>query len=157
MGTASGAYMEVSPSSGEAKDTAANGPTDRGRAEISDEPSRARLRLRKVEGLPIAAWSLLSLDDGILVGTAFGIYFVPNDGAPRLVPGSESVGTAYNLTRSVDPRRIWVGGDQGLSSLRREADGWRYLSPSFGPKEEVLARVLLHVIEQANFHGAILP
>ncbi|HEV7671934.1 MAG TPA: diguanylate cyclase [Thermoanaerobaculia bacterium] len=95
------------------------------------------LRLKKVEGLPPAGWSLLSMEDGLLVGTAFGIYLVPDSGAPSLVPGSDAVGTPYTLVRSGDPRRVWVGGDHGLASLAREADGWRVVPSAAGPDAEV--------------------
>ncbi len=101
------------------------------------DPKSGILRLRKVEGLPPAGWSLLSMEDGLLVGTAFGIYLVPDSGAPSLVPGSEAVGTAYTLVRSGVPRRVWVGGDHGLARLAREADGWRFVPSAAGPDAEV--------------------
>ena len=106
---------------------------------FAEEPAAGNglLRFKKVEGLPAAGWSLLSIDEGLLVGTAFGIYRVPDAGPPVLVPGSEAVGTAYTLVRSRDPRRIWVGGDHGLASLRRDADGWRFVERVAGPDGEV--------------------
>src|SRR6185436_16761709 len=101
------------------------------------DPKNGLLRLKKAEGLPSAGWSLLSTEDGLLVGTAFGIYLVPDSGAPSLVPGSEAAGTAYDLVRSGDPRRVWVGGDHGLASLWREAGGWRFVASVAGPDAEV--------------------
>jgi len=101
------------------------------------DPKNGLLRLKKAEGLPSAGWSLLSTEDGLLVGTAFGIYVVPDSGAPSLVPGSDAAGTAYDLVRSGDPRRVWVGGDHGLASLWREAGGWRFVASAAGPDAEV--------------------
>ncbi len=105
--------------------------------EESGDPKSGLLRLKKAEGLPSAGWSFLSIEEGLVVGTAFGIYLVPDSGAPVLVPGSEAAGTAYTLARSGDLRRIWVGGDHGLASLWREAGGWRFKAPAAGPDAEV--------------------
>ncbi len=105
--------------------------------EEAGDPKNGLLRLKKAEGLPSAGWSLLSIEDGLLVGTAFGIYLVPDIGMPSLVPGSDTAGTSYVLVRSGDPRRIWVGGDHGLASLLREAGGWRFVAPAAGPDAEV--------------------
>ncbi len=105
--------------------------------QLPGDPKNGLLRMARAESLPAAAWSLLSLEEGLMVGTAFGIYFVPDSGAPYLVPGSDEVGTAYTLARSGDPRRVWVGGDHGLSSLRREAASWRWVLPPVGPDTEV--------------------
>lgn len=106
-------------------------------AQEAEVPRNGLLRFQKVAGLPAAGWSLLSFEDGLLVGTAFGIYRVPENGPPVLVPGSEAVGTAYALVRSSDPRRIWVGGDHGLESLWRDEGGWRFVQRVAGPDAEV--------------------
>ncbi len=106
-------------------------------AEQAEPPKNGLIEFRKVAGLPSAGWSFVSVEGGLLVGTAFGIYSVPDVGVPRLIPGSDAVGTAYELVRSADSRRVWVGGDEGLSSLWLEPDGWRYLPHASGPGGEV--------------------
>jgi diguanylate cyclase (GGDEF)-like protein len=84
------------------------------------------VRLRAVPGLPPSAWSLLSMGDDLLVGTAFGLYRVARDGTAEQVPGAGQQ-TIYVLTRSkADPQRVWMGGEDGLSAVRRDGSGWRF-------------------------------
>jgi len=83
------------------------------------------VRMRAVAGLPPSAWSLLAVGDELLVGTAFGLYRISGDGAAELVPGIPQQ-TIFVLARSrSDPDRIWLGGENGLSAIRRSGAGWR--------------------------------
>jgi len=98
----------------------------------TDQRSRAPadrslpVRVRAVPGLPPSVWSLLAVDDDLLVGTAFGLYRVTGDGTAEPVPGGKQQ-TIYVLVRSqADPRRVWLGADDGLSAIRRDGAGWRF-------------------------------
>lgn len=84
------------------------------------------VRLRPVEGVPPGAWSLLSVDGDLLLGSAFGVFQIRGTAA-RLVPGTEKASTTYVLTRSAaDPDRVWMGQEDGLAAIRRTDGGWRY-------------------------------
>jgi len=84
------------------------------------------VRMREVPGLPPSVWSLLAVDGDLLVGTAFGLYRVTGDGNAEPVPGGKQQ-TVYVLARSrKDPRRIWLGGEDGLSAVHRDGNGWRF-------------------------------
>ncbi|HEX3526651.1 MAG TPA: diguanylate cyclase [Thermoanaerobaculia bacterium] len=84
------------------------------------------VRMREVPGLPPSVWSLLAVDDDLLVGTAFGLYRVTSGGTAEPVPGGRQQ-TVYVLARSRrDPRRIWLGGEDGLSAVHRDGNGWRF-------------------------------
>jgi diguanylate cyclase len=81
------------------------------------------LRMRAVPGIPPSAWSLLSVGDDLLVGTAYGVTLVRNGGV-RTTPWSSS--TVYVLAPSAaDPDRVWVGFEEGLAALRRHGEEWR--------------------------------
>jgi len=98
------------------------------------EPGGGPLRMRLVPGL-FSGWSLLSLGDDLLVGTAFGVYEIGN-GPPRVISGTDQR-TAYVLAPSADPDRVWVGMVDGLAVLRREGNGWRYEGMVEGVPREV--------------------
>ncbi|HEY2737340.1 MAG TPA: hypothetical protein VGK45_02985, partial [Thermoanaerobaculia bacterium] len=106
VGTAAGLFTVVHTA----------GPADRG----------LPFRMSAVPGLPPAAWSLLSVDQDLLVGTAFGLYRVTGGGKAEPVPGLPQQ-TIYALARSrMDPRRVWMGGEEGLSAIRRDGTGWHF-------------------------------
>ncbi len=82
-------------------------------------------RARAVPGTPTAVWSLLPVDDDLLIGTAFGIFQLHGDQS-RLIPGTD-VGTTFALARSrKDPERVWIGMEENVSSLRRTGTEWRF-------------------------------
>lgn len=86
--------------------------------------SMSREAAVSVPEIPPAAWSLLSVDDDLIVGAGFGI-FVIRDGRAREIPNTDQA-TAYGLERSrVDPSRVWVATGDGLASIRREGGEWR--------------------------------
>jgi diguanylate cyclase (GGDEF)-like protein len=105
------------------------------------------LRMRAVPGLQPSVWSLLSVDGDLLVGTAVGIAVV-RGASPRIdprissirsqtIPGTEQQ-TAYVLSRSTrDPNRIWVGSDDGISSIVREGTAWRFEGLLEGTPREI--------------------
>jgi diguanylate cyclase (GGDEF)-like protein len=83
------------------------------------------VRMRAVPGPPPSVWSLLSVDQDLLVGTAFGPYLV-RGGAARALTGAGQK-TVYVLARSRrDPDRVWLGTSDGLGAIRRDAAGWRF-------------------------------
>jgi diguanylate cyclase (GGDEF)-like protein len=95
------------------------------------------VRLRAVPGIPPSGWSLLSVDDDLLVGTAVGLFQVDGLNA-RLVPGTDSLGTVYSLARSrTDPGKAWVGTEHGLAAVRRDGSEWRLEGPVAGVSGEI--------------------
>lgn len=81
-------------------------------------------RMRLVPGLPAGVWSFLSMGDDLLVGTAFGIYAI-QDAEARLIEGTDAH-TGYVLVPSrSDPRRVWAGSEDGLSSILRIGTAWK--------------------------------
>jgi hypothetical protein len=99
-------------------------------------PPASSVRLRTVPGVPPAGWSLLSMGDDLLVGTAFGLFQVRGLDA-RLVAGTD-LGTVYALARSqADPRRVWLGTDHGLAAVRRDGPGWRFEGVAPGLSGEI--------------------
>jgi diguanylate cyclase (GGDEF)-like protein len=98
------------------------------RAGLAADP-RQPVRMAAVPGLPPSAWSLLSVDGDLLAGTAFGLYRIGGGigggGTAEPVPGLPQQ-TVYVLARSrLDPERVWMGGEDGLSAIRRSGTGWR--------------------------------
>jgi diguanylate cyclase (GGDEF)-like protein len=119
-------------------------------------------RARAVPGMPTAVWSLLPLDDDLLVGTAFGVFQWHGDHA-RLIPGTD-IGTSFALIRSrQDPERIWVGMDENVLSLRRTGTEWRFEGEAL--KGPIGVRVLVEderggvwIVTQGNgIHGLEIP
>ncbi len=102
------------------------------------------LRMQPAPGMPPSAWSLLSVDDDLLVGTAFGVHLLRGT-VFRVIPGTEQR-TAFVLTRSTaDPERVWVGFAEGLAAIRREGGEWRYEGAI-----EAVPRELRSIVESAN-------
>jgi diguanylate cyclase (GGDEF)-like protein len=93
--------------------------------DAAGSPAGATMRMRPVNGLPVAGWSLLAAGEDLLVGTAFGLYVVR--GADRLrVPGTQDL-TVYWLLRSrADPEQVWAGLEEGLGVFRRRGGQWHY-------------------------------
>ena len=95
------------------------------------------VQLRAVPGIPPGAWSLLVVDDDLLLGSAFGIFQI-RDGVPQLVAGTEQAKTTFALARSVaDPQRVWLGQDNGLSAIRRDGGVWHSEGTVEGVSSEV--------------------
>ncbi|HEY4595961.1 MAG TPA: hypothetical protein VIJ02_06135, partial [Thermoanaerobaculia bacterium] len=95
------------------------------------------VRLHPVAGVPPGAWSLLSMDGDLLLGSAFGVFQIRGTAA-RLVPGTEKASTTYVLARSTaDPDRVWLGQEDGLAAVRRTGDGWLYEGKIEGFSSEV--------------------
>ncbi len=82
--------------------------------------------VRAVPGLSTSVWSFLSVDGDLLVGVAYGVYQLDGGGSLQAVPGTENdVGYVLARSRSV-PDRVWVGGEDGLTAIRRDGAGWRF-------------------------------
>ncbi|HEX6899770.1 MAG TPA: diguanylate cyclase [Thermoanaerobaculia bacterium] len=83
-------------------------------------------RVRAFPGLSTSVWSFLSVDGDLLVGVAYGVYQLGGGDSLQAVPGTENdVGYVLARSRSV-PDRIWVGGEHGLTAIRRDGAGWRF-------------------------------
>jgi diguanylate cyclase (GGDEF)-like protein len=94
------------------------------------------VRMRAVPGPPPSVWSLLSVDRDLLVGTAYGPYLVRGTTAQPLAAAGQK--TVYVLTRSRrDPDRVWLGMEDGLGAIRREAAGWRFEGMVPGMTQEI--------------------
>ncbi|HSS75147.1 MAG TPA: diguanylate cyclase [Thermoanaerobaculia bacterium] len=94
------------------------------------------VRMQAVPGPPPSVWSLLSVDQDLLVGTAFGPYWVRGDSARALAGVGQR--TVYVLTRSRrDPERVWLGTSDGLGAIRREPGGWRFEGMVAGMTQEI--------------------
>jgi ligand-binding sensor domain-containing protein len=94
------------------------------------------IRMREVPGVPPSAWSLLPVGDDLLVGTAFGVYVVHGD-TPAPLPGGPQA-TVYAFARSAaDPDRVWVGMEDGLAAIHRDAAGWRWEGIHAGTPRDV--------------------
>jgi len=108
VGTTAGLFASI-PSS---KDARSGSPT------LSFEP---------VEGMSLPVWSLLSLDDDLLLlGVGFGVSELHPDGSLREVAGTDAeVGYALQASNRF-PGKIWLGTGHGVSLLRREKEGVVY-------------------------------
>ncbi|HEY7215887.1 MAG TPA: two-component regulator propeller domain-containing protein, partial [Thermoanaerobaculia bacterium] len=80
--------------------------------------------MRAVPGVP-SAWTLLAAGEDLLAGAYHGVYVIRGDGA-EVVPGTEAITTFVLQPSRADPRRVWMGRDDGLAALRREERGWRF-------------------------------
>lgn len=71
-----------------------------------------------------SSWDLEPVVGGMMVGTSEGIGIIRrSDLGWSLVSGTEQV-TAYELVRSLDGSRIWVGTRRGLGMLDLEGNDW---------------------------------
>jgi diguanylate cyclase (GGDEF)-like protein len=78
-----------------------------------------------VPGIQQTVWSFAILGEDLLVGSGEGVFVVRGDAPPRQIAGTDGI-IAYTLTQSSsDPDRVWVGGQEGLSMLRRSRGEWR--------------------------------
>ena len=99
-------------------------------------------RARQVEGTGTAIWSLLSTNDELFAG-GFGSLWRLRDGkAPEEIPGFTG-NTVYAMAAAADGATIWLGTEEGLGTLRREGDGWRYLGLMPG-METTIRQVVVH-------------
>jgi diguanylate cyclase (GGDEF)-like protein len=116
--------------------TATPGGTERAAGDPKAPEWGLPVRLRAVPGPPPSVWSLLSVDQDLLVGTAYGPYLVRGATARALTGVGQT--TVYVLTRSRrDPDRVWLGTSDGLGALRREAAGWRFEGMVPGMTQEI--------------------
>jgi len=96
--------------------------TMRGLYVLEDAPAGAR----RIAGIDFGAWSLLNVDGELLIGTAEGVYRMRGESTPVRIAGTDDA-VVYGMTRSVsDPSRIWLSTRNGVATLRRDGNGWRY-------------------------------
>ncbi len=102
----------------------------------SAEAKGGQAHFRPVPDIP-PSWSLVSLEDELLVATAKGIYALRGEKAKELVPDE-----AYVLLPSERQKDlIYVGTKEGLATMQRSGPGWR-LKPAPDPiREEVYSIV----------------
>ncbi len=97
---------------------------------------RVSISFDAVPGILPSAWSLLSVDDDLLVGSAGGLVVV-RQGRATTLAGTESL-VVYSLTRSRhQPARVWLGTDDGLGAIRHDAAGWHFEGLVAGSPREV--------------------
>lgn len=87
----------------------------------ASQPDR-RTSFRRIDEIP-NSWDIRSAEDGLLVATERGMFFLQGEDAERLTRGGRH--TARTVVSS-DQFEGWffVGGRQGLTLLHREADTW---------------------------------
>jgi diguanylate cyclase (GGDEF)-like protein len=90
---------------------------------VSDGTSSA---VRAIEGVPVAAWCVLSLDGEMLVGTSEGAFLVGADGRARIIAGTKELVVYEALRSTSDPSRVWLSLRKGMATLRRGANGWQF-------------------------------
>ncbi len=80
----------------------------------------AKNNFEQLPGLNSQCWSLLSMDNMLLVSSNHGIYEIKDDGFTFIVRKS-----GWILSRSKkDSNRVYIGLDAGVASLYRSKDGW---------------------------------
>lgn len=78
----------------------------------------------RVEGIE-SPWRLISIDDELLVSASKGIQVLDASGRPSYQIKWD--GVAYDMFRSrVDPSRVWMAEDVGLTSVRRVDGKWQH-------------------------------
>ena len=81
---------------------------------------------RKIDGIPAPAWSLLSLEDMLVVGTSAGAFLIDANENVSAIPGTES-STVYDALHSQrDPSVIWLATKRGIGRLRQTQNSWRF-------------------------------
>jgi diguanylate cyclase (GGDEF)-like protein len=87
---------------------------------VIDERGNAR----RIDALKESSWRVVPIGDELLVLDQKGLWSVRGDAPPQLVLEREGL---YDLHRSkADPSRIWMSERYGLSSIRREGNGWKF-------------------------------
>ncbi len=86
-------------------------------------------------------WSLLSAHGDLLAGTYGGVLVLHGDKPAELIDGTTDQIVYTMLSSRRDPSRVWLAMENGLGSLRREGNRWRYegLVPKTGSYAHTLA------------------
>ncbi|MCU1246335.1 MAG: hypothetical protein JWN02_2245, partial [Acidobacteria bacterium] len=79
-----------------------------------------------VEGITASPWSALSLGDELLVGTSAGLYSLKGTANPARITGTETSIIYAIAAAPGDPSHLYLGTPEGLGSLRRTGQGWRF-------------------------------
>lgn len=88
-----------------------------------ENPARA---FRAIERLPVPSWYALSADDALLAGTGDGAFVLGDDHVPHRIDGTAGVVVYFLLRSRHDPSRVWMATKDGVATLRREGNRWRY-------------------------------
>ena len=83
---------------------------------------------RKINGIPTgpsaSSWSLREFDDTVLAVVSAGVFQVDGNSARLIRPQAQAAATPFVVARSKqDPRRAFIGLDDGLASIRLDASG----------------------------------
>jgi diguanylate cyclase (GGDEF)-like protein len=74
----------------------------------------------------VSGWSMVEVDDDLLVGTNDSIVILRDGADPKTLEGTKRK-VPYALTRSKrDPNVVYVGTDRGLGIARRTSSGWKF-------------------------------
>lgn len=77
----------------------------------------------QLEPLKFQTWDLVSVDDELLIANNKGVYLLANQQAQLLL--ATLVPSKVLLRSKQQPQRVWLGLQNGLTSLLKTADGWQ--------------------------------
>ncbi len=90
-----------------------------------------------VDGLKLQGWTLLPVEEGLLVGAYEGVFLLKADGQVTKIIESEGNTALVFRRRPDDPNEIFIGRRGGLTRLRRENGEWRDGGAVAGIREQV--------------------
>jgi serine/threonine protein kinase/ligand-binding sensor domain-containing protein len=90
-----------------------------------------------VDGLKLQSWTLLPVEEGLLVGAYEGVFLLKTDGQVVKIIDSEGNTALVFRRKPDDPNEIFIGRRGGLTRLRRENGEWRDAGAVAGIREQV--------------------
>ncbi len=88
-----------------------------------DSPSGKQSGFLQLEQLKFQTWDLASFEDELLIANNKGVYVLVNQQAQLLL--STTVPSKVLLRSKQQPQRVWLGLQNGLTSMLKTADGWQ--------------------------------
>ncbi|MFP5247987.1 MAG: hypothetical protein ACLGH0_14935, partial [Thermoanaerobaculia bacterium] len=79
-----------------------------------------------VPGLTSTVWSLLALEDELLLGTADGVYSLRDGGTPQLIDGTRGFVVYHAMQSREEPSRVWISTRRGIGTMQRDGNRWRF-------------------------------